>query len=96
MEEEGCAGLLSGPVRIVLLDWCRKIWKSDLSLIFFYILDEAATHEQAIRVFKKTTGGYLPFTVGFALAWRLVGVFTPTSRWCNADLTGVENIMKAP
>ena len=23
--EEGCAGLLSGPVRIVLLDWCRKI-----------------------------------------------------------------------
>ena len=86
--EEGCAELLSGPVRIVLLDWCRKIWKSDLSLIFFYILDEAATH--------KTTGGYLPFTVGFALAWRLVGVFTPTSRWCNADLTGVENIMKAP
>ena len=42
-EEEGGAGVLSGSVGIVLLDWCRKIYKSDLSLIFFCILDEAAT-----------------------------------------------------
>ena len=39
----GGAGVLSGSVGIVLLDWCRKIYKSDLSLIFFCILDEAAT-----------------------------------------------------
>ena len=37
----GGAGVLSGSVGIVLLDWCRKIYKSDLSLIFFCILDEA-------------------------------------------------------
>ena len=43
MEEGGGAGLLSGPVGIVLLDWCRKIHKSDLFLIFFCILDEAPT-----------------------------------------------------
>ena len=41
-EGEGGVGLLSGTVGIVLLDWCRKIYKSDLSLIFFCILDEAA------------------------------------------------------
>ena len=41
----GGAGLLSGAVGIVLLDWCRKIYKSDLSLIFFCILDEAATNK---------------------------------------------------
>ena len=34
-------------------------------------------------------------TVGFALAWRLVDVFTSTSRWCKAYLTGVENYLKA-
>ena len=39
----GGAGLLLGSVGIVLLDWCRKIYKRDLSLIFFCILDEAAT-----------------------------------------------------
>ena len=49
----GGAGLLSGPVGIVLLDWCRKIYKSDLSLIFFCILDEAATDYGASKV-KKT------------------------------------------
>ena len=41
----GGAGLLSGPVGIVLLDWCRKIYMSDLSVLFFCILDEAATDE---------------------------------------------------
>ena len=39
----GC-WVTSGSDGIVLLDWCRKIYKSDLSLIFFfYILDEAVT-----------------------------------------------------
>ena len=46
----GGAGLLSGAVGIVLLDWCRKIYKSDLSLIFFCILDEAATNKEAAKV----------------------------------------------
>ena len=46
----GGAGLLSGAVGIVLLDWCRKVYKSDLSLIFFCILDEAATNKEAAKV----------------------------------------------
>ena len=49
-EEEGGAELLSRAVGIVLLDWCRKIYKSDLSLIFFCILDEAATDQEAPRI----------------------------------------------
>ena len=46
----GGAELLSGPVGIVLLDWCREIYKSDLSLIFLCILDEAATNEEGTKV----------------------------------------------
>ena len=46
----GGAGLLSRAVGIVLLDWCRKIYTSDLSLIFFYILDEVATGNEAPRI----------------------------------------------
>ena len=41
----GGAGLLSGAVGIVLLDWCRKIYKSNMALIFFCILDEASTDQ---------------------------------------------------
>ena len=37
------AELLSGAGGAVLINWCTKIYKSDLSLIFFCILDEAAT-----------------------------------------------------
>ena len=46
----GGAGLLSRAVGIVLLDWCRKIYTSDLSLIFFCILDEAAEDEEGTKV----------------------------------------------
>ena len=46
----GGAELLSRAVGIVLLDWCRKIYTSDLSLIFFYILDEAAEDEEGTKV----------------------------------------------
>ena len=42
-----------------------------------------------------TFSGYLPFTVGFVLAWRLVDVFSSTLRWCNADLTGVEKYFES-
>ena len=41
----GGAGLHSGRVGIVLLDWCRKIYKSNMALIFFCILDEASTDQ---------------------------------------------------
>ena len=46
----GGAGLLSGAVGIVLLDWCRKIYKSNMALIFFCILDEASTDQYRTRV----------------------------------------------
>ena len=49
-EEGGGAELLSGPVGIVLLDWCRNIYESDVSLIFFCILDEPATDEEGTKV----------------------------------------------
>jgi len=40
-EEEGVLHYF--PVRIVLLDWCRIIYKIDLPHIYFYILDEEVT-----------------------------------------------------
>ena len=58
----GGAGVLSGPVGIVLLDWCRKIYKSDLSLIFFCILDEAAQEDCLFFHVNRLLKVYLTLT----------------------------------